>query len=78
MPQLKLPRALTASRSLPAIAPVDVKITAKPAATAHEVLCILASRYCLRKVSPYTSKQATGQIPGGALSGQSGEGQQGK
>ena len=44
-PQISAPRALMASRSLPAMAPVDTKIAAMPAAAANCALSICASRF---------------------------------
>src|SRR5215831_6157375 len=62
-PQISEPRALTASRSLPAMAPVDRKIAAKPAAAAASALRIEAPlSFYLAGVSAVPRMHATGQM----------------
>src|SRR5712671_3412466 len=67
-PQISAPRALTASRSLPAMAPVEVKTAARAAAVASETLCIVRLPFvALGQVSPCRGKQATGQMKAATL-----------
>src|SRR6266550_3637691 len=69
-PQISAPRALTASRSLPAMAPVEVKTAARAAAVATETLCIVRlPLVALGQVSPCRGKQATGQMKAADLWG---------
>src|SRR5215471_18675808 len=62
-PQISEPRALMASRSLPARAAVETRSAAAPAAAANEALYMVASLLSFpRAVSPCEGKQATGQL----------------